>query len=209
MNYIYDILVNFNKNYFEFYEWNETDDIIHIKKLPILKVNSEFLKDAKKNDVCISKKMLDKIYKKAEFFKGYKTLKLDYVCALTDEKEAIALNITSNGNIIEKSSFLIDEENEIIDISNSMSFCEYDYSVKEKEKEYPFKTRKEISITNYIINELKNIDDDKLKYLYLECFDTTTEDIKLIQEKIKKEIKENFYNVYDKIYPLLKLTSIN
>ena len=33
MNYIYDILLNFKKEFFEFYEWNLNDDIIHIKIL--------------------------------------------------------------------------------------------------------------------------------------------------------------------------------
>ena len=36
MNYIYDILLNFNdsENYFEFYEWKEDDIFEHIKKYP-------------------------------------------------------------------------------------------------------------------------------------------------------------------------------
>lgn len=32
MNYIYNIHLNFNKMYFDFYEWNDNDEIIHIKK---------------------------------------------------------------------------------------------------------------------------------------------------------------------------------
>ena len=31
MNYIYDILANFNNIYYDFFDWNESDNIIHIK----------------------------------------------------------------------------------------------------------------------------------------------------------------------------------
>ena len=33
MNYIYDIYLNLNKNLYDFYEWNKSDNIIHIKKI--------------------------------------------------------------------------------------------------------------------------------------------------------------------------------
>lgn len=209
MNYIYDVLANFDKEYFEFYEWNQIDNIIHIKKLPILKISTKLLNDIKKYDVIIQKKMLEKIYHKTEYFKEYKTLKLDYVCAITDSKEAIIINIKENGTIIGKSSLLIDEENEILDISEKMPENEYEYKIKEKKQKEIFKTRKEIFINKYITEELKNINKDKLKYLYFECFNTPIEDTKLIEEKLTNEINNNFYNVYDKIYNFLKLTSIN
>ena len=38
MNYTYDILANFNETYYEFYEWNNKDELTHIKRLPIIKV---------------------------------------------------------------------------------------------------------------------------------------------------------------------------
>ena len=47
MNYIYDILLNFKKEFFEFYEWNLNDDIIHIRKIPVFKVRKNQLYDFK------------------------------------------------------------------------------------------------------------------------------------------------------------------
>ena len=41
MNYIYDLLLNFNENIYEFYDWNKTDNIKHIKKIPIFKIDSK------------------------------------------------------------------------------------------------------------------------------------------------------------------------
>ena len=33
MNYIYDIVLNFNKDYYEFYEWKKSDKVINVKKI--------------------------------------------------------------------------------------------------------------------------------------------------------------------------------
>ena len=38
MDYIYDIVLNFNDDYYEFYEWKQEDKIINIKKIPIYKI---------------------------------------------------------------------------------------------------------------------------------------------------------------------------
>ena len=44
MNYIYDIYLNFNKTYYDFYEWNNNDKVMHIKKIPLFKVSTSNLK---------------------------------------------------------------------------------------------------------------------------------------------------------------------
>ena len=41
MNYIYDIVLNFNKEYYSFYEWNRKDNIINVKKIPLFLVDNE------------------------------------------------------------------------------------------------------------------------------------------------------------------------
>ena len=35
MNYIYDIVLNFNKEYYNFFEWNKRDNIVNVKKIPL------------------------------------------------------------------------------------------------------------------------------------------------------------------------------
>ena len=49
MNYIYDVLCNFQNVYYDFYDWNKTDDILRIRKIPIIKVNDEVYLDLKNN----------------------------------------------------------------------------------------------------------------------------------------------------------------
>ena len=43
MKNVYDILVNFKKRAYEFYEWNKEDDIEHIKVIPSFKESSVYV----------------------------------------------------------------------------------------------------------------------------------------------------------------------
>ena len=45
MIYIYDILLNLNNDFYEFYEWEKNDNIFHIKKIPIFLVDTNFMED--------------------------------------------------------------------------------------------------------------------------------------------------------------------
>ncbi len=207
MNYTYDILANFNETYYEFFEWNNKDELTHIKRLPIIKVEREFLNNIKNNDVIVEKELLEKINRKTEFFKTNKKNISNYICALCDGTKAIIIKFESNGKIQGRSSLLLDEENEIIDISDTMTTSNYKYKLNKNKKPEYFKTRKEKEINNYIEKELKTIDNNKLKYLYFDCFNKKEENIKIIQKEIKNEIKNNFENIYKKIYEFLKLAS--
>ena len=68
MSYIYDILANFNDCFYEFFDWNENDNIIHIKKLPILKVSVDFFNKVKYCDVIVDGSLIEKIYRRTDFF---------------------------------------------------------------------------------------------------------------------------------------------
>ena len=69
MKYIYDIVLNFNEEFFEFYDWNLNDEITHIKKIPIIKIDSLKMNEIKNNDIEFDKDFLSKIENKAETFK--------------------------------------------------------------------------------------------------------------------------------------------
>lgn len=207
MNYTYDILANFNENYYEFYDWNNKDELTHIKKLPIIKVERNFLNDIKNNDVIVEKELLEKIFRKTEFFKTNKKNISNYICALCDGTKAIIIKLDQTGKIKGRSSLLIDEENEIIDISDTMTTSNYKLKINKNKKQEYFKTRKEKEINRYIEKELKIIDNNKLKYLYFDCFNKKEEDINIIKKEIKNEIKNNFENIYKEVYEFLKLTS--
>lgn len=205
MSYIYDVLANFNDCFYDFFDWNENDNIVHIKKLPILKVNIDFFNKVKSYDVLVDSVLLQKIYRRTDFF-GINKSKYNYVCCLCDGREGIIVNFDSKGNVLGRSSLLIDEENEVIDICECIDSVEYNLSVKDKCVCDIFKTRKEISINHLFFDELKSMSNEKLKYLYFECFNERENDIKKIIDKMNDEVVNNFDSIYRKIYSFLKLT---
>ena len=208
MNYIYDVLANFSDKFFDFYDWNEDDNIIHIKKLPILKVSSNFFYNVMFNSVRVDNSLLERIYRKSEFFKVNKG-KYSYVCALCDGRCAFIVRFDYKGNVIGKSSMLIDEENEVVDISECMNFNDYELTICSKNIHYNFSTRSECQLNSYIVSELNSMDYDKLYYLYFDCFDEHECDTEKINNRLLYEINNNFGSIYGKIFDFLKLTSIN
>lgn len=206
MSYVYDILINLNKKFYDFYDWNNNDKILHVKKLPIIKIKSSSLNNIKNGSVICDKKILDKIYKKTILFKDNKVI--NYLCAISDGKQAFVINLDSNGKVIEKSSLLLDEENEIVNMSKSMSEYEISYTELEKNDCIDFKTRNENEIYSFIKKELFSISNDKLKYLYLEYFNEKEENSDKIINRIFLEISNDFTNNCKKIYEFLKLTSL-
>ena len=208
MSYIYDVLANFSECFFEFFDWNDDDNIVHIKRLPVLKVGFEFFNKVKYHDVIVSKDLLDKIYRKTDFFKIDKS-KYSYVCSFCDGNEAIIINFSSDGHVLGRSSFLIDEEKAVLDLSECMIACNYDI-VSLKENDYfVFKTRKEIFDSDYFINELKKMSEGKIRYLYYECFNEYENDVQKIFSRISCVLENNFSSICFKIDNFLKLTSFN
>ena len=75
MYYYYDILLNFTENdgeLFEFYEWEENDNIEFIKKIPLFKVSTSNLKILLKYQVKFAEEILEQIKNKTilKNFKG-------------------------------------------------------------------------------------------------------------------------------------------
>ena len=67
------------------------------------------------------------------------------------------------------------------------------------------KTRKQIKDDNFVIEELKNIDNNKLDYIYFECFGKHEKEKKLILNKLLSISKNS--KVYKNLYDILKLTT--
>ena len=61
MNYIYDIVLNFNKEYYDFFQWNKKDSIINIKKIPLFIVNNDIFNSMKYDLVSVNSLFIDSI----------------------------------------------------------------------------------------------------------------------------------------------------
>lgn len=201
MNYIYDILLNFNNIPYDVFEWNRNDKILHIRKIPLVKLNTKDLSNLINKKVKIDEEFLVKIYNRTEL---YNKKTIDYAFLGTDGKMVIAFKIEQNK--IKYSQLFLDEEMEVIDFSSNLNVNTIKYQVlKDKKIDY-LKTRNEQYMKKFIYDQLKKIDNiDKLNFLYLECFNKKSNNALL---DIYYELDHNFENVYIKIYKVLKMTVI-
>ena len=104
MNYIYDILLNFNDNLYDTFEWNKTDTIFHVRKIPLFKINTKTMRMFLNTKVKFDKMFLDKTYKKTEFFNK---VNFDYCFILSDCIDAIAFKVSKDN--VKYSRLLPDE----------------------------------------------------------------------------------------------------
>ena len=182
MEYIYDILLNYNKEFYEFYEWKNKDNIINVRKIPCFKVSEDVYIKLKYNIVVLEEKFV-------EMIKG-KTM------------------IDNKGRIIQRSSLLLEESEEIIEefadkkitviniIRNQNSKCT---KVGRLERE-----RKQ-EIKQNINNDKLGI--EKLKYIFYDYFEEEENNDKIIKQKILKELNKPWNKKLNNMYNTIKLIS--
>ncbi|MGM9882053.1 MAG: hypothetical protein ACI31S_04350, partial [Bacilli bacterium] len=112
MNFIYDIILNFNSDYYNFFEWNKKDNIISIKKIPVFFIEKNLFNDMKYNKITVDKSFLDVIKDKTF---TYSRIKIGPSCLVTNGKEVIGILFNDKGVLIKRSSLLLDEEEEVLD----------------------------------------------------------------------------------------------
>lgn len=208
MSYIYDILLNYNKKLYDFYDWNLNDDICHIRKTPLFKVTTDKLIDIANNDIKIEYKFIQNINNRTEIFTKKDVKVIDYACLFSDGDKVVGVKFSKDGLSIDKSSLLIEEEEEVTDVALKLKLAEFNYVILKENNLAKFKTRKEYEIEQFIKNKIKeetNI--DKLRYLYFDCFGKKENDRNKIITDIKKNLETNWDNVYLKIYNFFKLLS--
>lgn len=211
MNYIYDILLNFNKNLYEFYDWNLNDNIEHIRKIPVFKIDHESLWDIKNNKISFSFEFLNRIEKKTEIFTMKNVKHLKYACIFCDGMEAIAILIDNKK--LEKSKLLLDEEEEVLDVCSNLDIQNIEYKI-EKPDLYSFdKTRKEIEMEEFVEKQIKNLEQEqdmsKLYYLYYECFNEKESDPDKIVSTFQQKIYQKEEKLVLKLYRFFKLLQFN
>lgn len=210
MNYIYDILLNYNNHDYDFFEWNNSDTILHMRKIPLIKVNTLILDDIKNYDVIFDKKFLEIISNKAETFNNKSIRIIEYACLLSDGINVIAIMIKNNRCL--KSKLLLDEEEDVVAITEKLKEQNIEYKKYKKLKNNIYKTRRQIEQEQKLKRSLKNIfnsnNNETIKYVYYECFNQKEDNISIIKNK--------FYNIFeeidelkiDKLKNILKLLEI-
>ena len=210
MSYVYDIVLNFNNEYFEFYEWKKDDLIYHIKRINLIKVESKVYNEIFDNYVKMNDEFLLSIFNKCEYYDNKKIDSIPYAFLLTDSYRVIGLMLDKDGKIVKYSSLLLDEEEEILDLCYKIGEIKLDYKIIKKCNKNEFLTRQEKGIIKYIRNDL-NIDYqkrdlNKLKYLYYEYFNKQSDDIESIYHELINELDKSVSEKHYNLYNLIKLS---
>ena len=206
MVYIYDVLLNFNKNFYEFYEWEKNDKIYHIKRIPLFKIDTSTLEDIFRKKIELSETFLNIIVNKTEVFDNKKVKNLKYACLFTDSYKVIGINIIDNNMYY--SDLLIDEASDIISISERCHLVNLEYNIIENLNVNYFETRKEVKLKEYLLTEINKIkeekDLEKIKYLYFEYFGKLKNN-----ENIYDELIDSLRKINDKHYKLSELIKLS
>ncbi len=210
MSYVYDIILNFNNELYEFYEWTRDDAIYHIKRINLLRVDSKIYNDILDSSILFNEDFLLSIFNKCEYYNNRKIDTISYAFLLTDSYRVIGLLLDNNGKIDKYSSLLLDEEEEILDLCYKLGDVNINYKILGKKEKRKFLTRNEDSIIKFIKKELesdyekKNI--NKLKYLYYEYFNKQSDNLNIIYQELVNELDQNFNNKHQELYNLIKLS---
>lgn len=207
MIYIYDIVLNLNKKIIEFFEWEEQDNIVFVRKIPLFLVNTTTINDILNNDLKVNDSFLDLIKKKT-IFKSYEEYR--HVTLFTDQKVVVAVCFNINGFSILKSRLLLEEETDILFLSNKLKEISLEYLIYKKNKvENLYLTRNEEKIKKRLLEEIndlyKNNNIVKLNYYFFECFNYIENNKNIVYTKLVNSIN-NFDDRHYNLYKLMKLS---
>ena len=202
MNYIYDIVLNFHNNYYNFFEWNRMDKIKNVYKISIYHVKDKDLFDLKYNQIVVSDKLIKKI--KEDNPKHKKIL-----CLVSNTKTTIGLLFNEDGTLIKRSSLLFEEETEVNLIAKTLPITHIEYKKNKYIKQnniLRIEKEKKENLKKFI-KELK--DKSTLKYLYYEYYNKECNNINIIKTNLIKELDTEWNNRKNSLYQIINLIKNN
>lgn len=208
MNYVYDILSNFNQELYDFYDWDKNDNFTHLRKVPSFKVSKEVLVDLMFKKVKIKGNLLKLIKDKTQVFTKEGVDVIEYCFIVSDSLNALGVILDEDGVVYKRSKFLVSEELEINKCLKTSKIYNVEYNLLSSKTHYSNMTRNEEKVTNLILNELELIMDstDKIDYLYYEWFNTNKGKNKY--KKLVSSIKSSYTSKHEYILELLNLLKI-
>lgn len=208
MNYVYDILSNFNQELYDFYDWDKNDNFTHLRKVPSFRVSKEVLVDLMFKKVKIKGNLLKLIKDKTQVFTKEGVDVIEYCFIVSDSVNALGVMLDEDGVVYKRSKFLVSEELEINKCLKTSKIYNVEYNLLSSKTHYSNMTRNEVKVTNLILSELELIMDstDKIDYLYYEWFNTNKGKNKY--KKLVSSIKSSYTSKHEYILELLNLLKI-
>ena len=198
MNYIYDIVLNFQDNYYQFYEWNRVDKIKNISKIIVYHISDQDLINLTYNQVTIDIPFLTKI---KEDNKKYKKI----MCLVSNTKQTIGLLFSNEGLLLKRSSLLFEEENEVNHLAKELPLTTISYKENKKIKPHN-KLRIELEKKDALIrfiNQTNNI--LTLQYLYYEYFKEECNDFDKIKSTLLNILDQEWNPQKNNLYQIINL----
>lgn len=206
MTYVYDILLNFNKDLIEYFEWEDNDNIKYAKKITLFRIDKKTMKDFLCYDIELP----------SNFIKDTLRYELDGLndkisyTLFTDTEIVLGVSI-KNSKIDLLSRLIIDEEDEIIDIAKNLEEFNISYKVlKRKEKSKGLLTRNELKTKKTLRKEIEDLyikkNKDKLEYLYYEFTGQECKNINSIYNFLVNSL-DHMTEKHLKLFEIIKLSS--
>ena len=187
MDYVYDIVLNFQNEYYDFYEWKPNDKVINVKRSPIYKVSNNDYLNIKKNDITIDKKSLPKDSK---------------IFLITSGLEVMGILIDTNGKVVKKSSLIFEESDDILEDKDEIKSINLKYRINHINKNC-FESRINREKIKYIHTFLHTLDKQKdeyfLKYLYYDIYNVELNNIDEIYKNLLALSKKDISKMYESI----------
>ena len=206
MNYYYEIKLNFNDTAYLFYEWNNTDKLEYIKKIPVIKIKSSIMKKIITNNFKVSYDFLN-IISGRTLCKN--SSKIENACIFCDTKNCIAIEFDNNGYSIARSNLMLEDENNICEIAYSFKYRDLElFDLEKIEIQVGFRQENKIKniINKEIIELYNNKNIKKIEYLYYEWFGKIEDNIELMVKNMYDDLKENLKEIHYEIYKIIKLS---
>lgn len=209
MNYYYDVLINLQDKYCQFYEWDVTDSLMHVKKIIINHIDSTTYEEIYSNKIKVASSFLESIYNKAKLKDN--TL-IPYMAIFCDTKNAMVIEFNEYGESISKSSLLLEDEINICELTYNVGKKTLDYEIIAHEGE-KIETKQIERIKRLILLEINKTYEEqnfsKLKFIFVEWFGYLEDDINQIINKMANRLEEEIGDAEYHIYDLIRLSYNN
>lgn len=213
MIYIYDILLNFSDNkVYDFFEWEKSDKLDNVKKIPMFRVNKNIIDKFLYKKVKIKEDIIKKVYDLTEVYTSKKVVKIPYAFIITDGLSALALKSDKYGNIKYRSKLIVDEEEEVLCLSSKLDIVDLKIENESDLVSENYLTRNEEKVKKYLLNIIedayKTRNFEKLKYLYNEYSNKDKlNKIDDIYNELIQSINNELEPIHYDLYNLFQLTT--
>ena len=206
MNFYYDIVGNMNEESYEFYEWEEEDHLVSIKKVPFVRVSDQDMHSFLQYKIVFDLDFLKPYFGKTLLRKS--KAKENYIL-FSSTTQSLLVEFNMNGEEIRRSRLLIEDENNCNEIASSLLKSTVSYQLLSK-IHLANDFRQALEEKHVIQEELKNILENhnvsKCTYLYYEWFGHLEEDFSLMVKKMQKELEKEYTL---KIHDIVKLIQMS